>query len=87
MARHSLDDLKKAANDLGIDLSDEEAKKMIDGSKIDLDQTRIDGSKIDLDQTRVAASPPCEGMKVKDLGRGCGIYYIPPLTISYCCNF
>ena len=76
MSKHTAKQIQEAVKEFGVELSDDEAQKLIDGTNVDLDQARIKST-----------SGRCEGIRIKDLGDGCGLYYIPPFQISYCCEF
>lgn len=75
--RPTADQIKRAAESAQLSLTDEEAKKLEGGGSIRLEESA--------DNIRTVRG--CSGIKIVDLGRGCGIYLIPfPPQVTVCCE-
>ncbi len=62
----------------GITMTVDQAKQLADTGRTELRPEQIGTCNV---------AGRCDGIKIKDLGNGCGLYYIPPFTVSYCCQF
>ena len=76
-ARPKANDIQTKASALGISLSEAEAAQLEQGDNVPLKEQAIG----------TAAAAGCSGIKIADLGGGCGLYLIPfPPQISVCCT-
>jgi hypothetical protein len=74
MARPNAKGIKEAAEKAQLSLTDEQASKLEKGESIKLEAAKI------------KTLGGCSGIKIVDLGGGCGLYYNFPAGISVCCQ-
>jgi hypothetical protein len=79
MAKPSATDIIAAANKVGVTLLHDDAVKLANGGQLSPD--RFTQSK-----RFEADAPTCSGIKIIDLGGGCGLYLNFPAMISVCCQ-
>ena len=71
-------EIKKAANRVGLDLTDDQARLLSDGVVLPL---------ADMNVTSSAAAGKSEGIKLTSIGTECGIYLVPwPPQVRVCCE-
>lgn len=74
-ARPSAKEIKEAANRANFSLTDDEVAKLERGETVSVQQTKVQTVR------------GCSGIKIVDLGGGCGLYLNPfPPSISVCCE-
>jgi hypothetical protein len=76
MARPTAKAIREAARTAQLNLTEDDANKLEMGNSVTIDATRVQ-----------AALAGCSGIKIVDLGGGCGLYLTPfPPSISVCCQ-
>lgn len=77
--RPTAEQIKKAAKSAQLSISDEDAKKLESGGSVRLEEASS--------APKATAATGCSGIKIVDLGGGCGIYFNPfPPSINVCCQ-
>ena len=78
MAKPKAEQISSAAGKAGLRLSPDDVKRLEAGEVVSIDAQKVPA----------AASAGCSGIKLVDLGGGCGLYFIPfPVPqISVCCQ-
>lgn len=74
MARPKAQRIKEAAEIVNLSLTAEEAAKLESGESLKLDEGMI------------KPLAKCKGLRIIDLGGGCGVYLSFPWSISVCCE-
>jgi hypothetical protein len=70
--------IKKAAESAQLSISAEDAKRLENGENVKLEESG---------NMMTAAAGGCSGIKLVDLGGGCGLYLNPfPPSVSVCCQ-
>lgn len=78
-SKPTAEQIKRAAESAQLSISDEDAKKLENGGSVRLEEA---SSALNAD-----AAAGCSGIKIVDLGGGCGIYLNPfPPSINVCCQ-
>lgn len=72
--------VREAVQSTNLNLTDDEVRKLIAGDTVELKQST--------GKEAVRAAGNCSGIKIADLGGGCGLYLIPfPPQVRVCCEF
>ena len=77
MAKFTAADIKAATAKAPFQLSDAEVARLVEGKVVPLTDAHL----------RAMTAPTCSGLKIIDLGGGCGVYInIFPPSINVCCQ-